>query len=112
MLGRRVADVRLEVPPGMAVRRAPHVAVACHLREHRRGGDRGAGPIAADDGALLVADVAKAKAVDEADRVLARDALEGGAERLEVRTMQAARVDPSHAADDDRRLRRRAENER
>jgi hypothetical protein len=96
----------------MTIGGAPHVAVARDLREHRSSGDRGARRVAADDRALLVADVAEAKAIDEADRMLARDAFERCAERLEVRAVQPARVDAADAANHDRRLRRGAEDER
>jgi hypothetical protein len=96
----------------MTIGGAPHVAIARHLGEHGSGSDRGARRVAADDRTLLVADVAEAKAVDEADRILARDAFEGAAKRFEVRAVQPTRVDPAHAADDDRRLGRRAEDER
>ena len=74
VLGCRVADVGLEVPSGMALGGPAHVAVARDLGEHRGRRDRGAAAVAVDDGALLVAEVADAEAVDQADAVLAGDA--------------------------------------
>jgi hypothetical protein len=96
----------------MAVGGAVHVTVARHLREDGRARDCGASRVAAHDGALFVADVANAKAVDEAKRVLARDALERCPQRFEVGSVQPARVDTAHAPDYDRRLGGGAQDER
>src|SRR4029453_18772110 len=68
--------------------------------------------VAADQGALLMAEVAHAETVDEADTALARDALERRAQRLEVGVVEAAAVDPARAANDDRRLRGGPQHER
>jgi hypothetical protein len=96
----------------MAARGAPHVAIPCHLREDGSSRDRGARRVTADDGPLLEADVAKPEAVDEADGLFARHALQRGPERLEVRSVEAASVDTAHAAHDDRGLRRGTQNKR
>ena len=66
VLGRRVADVRAELPAGVQRVGAAHEAVARDLREDRRGGDRRARRVAVDDRALLVADVRNREPVDEA----------------------------------------------
>jgi hypothetical protein len=96
----------------MAARGAPHVAIPCHLREDGSCRDRGARRVTADDGPLLEPDVAKPEAVDQADGLFARYALQRRPERLEVRSVEAARVDAAHAAHDDRGLRRGTQNER
>ena len=59
VLGRRVADVRGEVPARVAVGGAAHVAVARDLGEDRGRRDRRAAGVAADHGALLVAEVGR-----------------------------------------------------
>src|SRR5436309_949563 len=69
VLGRRVTDVGVEVPIGMALRGPPHVAVSRDLRQHRGGRDRRASRVAADHRALLELEPGYAKAVDEAERV-------------------------------------------
>jgi hypothetical protein len=96
----------------MTVRRATHVAITRHLGENGGRRDRSTGRVAPDDCALLVADVPQTKPVDQADRVLARDAFERRSQRLEVRPVQAACVDSADASDHDRRLRGRAQHER
>ena len=53
-----------------------------------------------------------AEAVDQAERVGRRDPDQRLPERGQVRLVQAARVDPAHAARHDHRLRRRAHDER
>ena len=112
VLRRRVADVALELPTRMDLRRAAHVPVARDLREDRCGSDRGAFRVAVDDRLLLEPERPHAEAVDEADGVGARHAAERRAERLEVRSVQPARVDAAGAAHDDGGLRRGAQDER
>lgn len=112
VFGSRIADVRLEVPAGMAIRGAAHVPVARDLRKHGGSRDGCAPRVATDHGALLVADVAEAEAVHEADRLITRDALQSSTQRLQVRLVQAAGVDPAHATHDNRRLRCRPQHER
>ena len=100
VLGGRVADVGLEVPSRMALRRALHVPVARDLGEHRgrRYGSAAAVPV--HHRALLVRQLATPKAVHQADGSLAGHSHEGGAQRLEVRFVQPEAVDPPHAAAD------------
>src|ERR1700749_3042545 len=85
VLGARVADVLLEAPAGVALGGLVHVAVAGHLGEDRGGGDRRAGPVAADDAAVRDLAARQAEAVDEADRLRPRlEARQGVAERPPV----------------------------
>ena len=92
-----------------------HVAVAGHLGDDRGGGDRGAGGVAVDDRALGTPEVRHREAVHEA-RDLARhtvgDTAQRVAQRGEVGVVQAAGVDPAHAARDDRDPRRAAQHQR
>jgi hypothetical protein len=112
VLGCRVADVALELPARVPLGGAAHVAVTRHLGEDRGRGDSGALGVAVDHCPLLVAHRADPEAVDEADRLFARNLLERCPERLEVGPVESARVDAAHAAHHDRRLRRRPEDER
>ena len=64
------------------------------------------------DRALLVAEVADREAVGQADAAGARDLQQRVAQRGEVRHVQAAGVDPAHAARDDDGLRRGAQDDR
>ena len=72
VLGGRVAHVRLEVPAGVALGGAAHVAVAAHLREHRGRRYRGAAAVAVHDGALLEAELRHVEAVHQAHGARAR----------------------------------------
>lgn len=60
---------------------------------------------------MLQPELRHTEPIDEAERVLASESAKGGSERLEVRHVQAARVDAARAAHDDRRARRRAQDE-
>ena len=94
VLGRRVADVLLEAPAGMRGGRSVHVAVAGDLGDHRGGGDRGAGPIAFDDGAMRHLAVGQREAVDQAGGSLSRlQPLQRAGERLDVGDVQSPPVD-------------------
>ena len=53
VLGRGVADVAGESELRVGAVDAAHVAIAGHLRDHRRRGDRSARRVAVDDGAVL-----------------------------------------------------------
>jgi len=112
VLGCGIADIGLELPRGVARRRAAHVAVARHLGEDRRSGDGRTPRVAADDSPLLDLEVGDAEAVDQAQRVLAPQAAESGSQRLEIRHVEAAGVDPTRATDDDRCSGRGAHHER
>jgi len=92
VLGRRVADVRGELPPGMHGVGAMHEAITRDLRDDRGRGDGRARGVAVDDRALLVAEVGHGEAVGEAERAGPGDADERLAQRREVRAMQAAPV--------------------
>src|SRR4051812_9627608 len=100
VLGRRVADVRVELPAWMALGSAMHVAVPRDLGYDGRRRDGCAAAVTVDHGALLEAEVRDAEAVDEADRVFAGDREQGGAERVEVGHVKSASVDATHAARD------------
>jgi hypothetical protein len=96
----------------MDLRGPTHVAVAGDLREDRRRSDRRTLRVTVDHGALFVTERTDSESVDKADRVLARNALERAAQRVEVRAMKPARVDPANAAHDHGRPRRRPQHER
>lgn len=61
---------------------------------------------------MLVAEVRQLESVDEAQGVFAGDPPEGRAQPGDVRDVQPSRVDPTYAANDDRRLRRGSQDER
>jgi hypothetical protein len=93
----RVAHVRGELPAGVHGVGAVHEPVARDLRDDRRGRDGGAGGVAVDDRALLVAEVGHREAVDQAEGARPRDAEQRVAQRGEVGAVQAAAVDAAHA---------------
>ena len=112
VLRRRVADVRVEVPLRVALGGAAHVAVAGDLCQHGGRRDRGTARVAADHRAVLEAKPRDAKAVDKAQRLVARHAVERRAQRLKVRHVEPARVDAARAARHDRGPRRGPQDER
>jgi hypothetical protein len=74
VLGRRVADVRGELPARVALLHPLHEPVARDLRDDRRRGDRRARRVAADDRALVEARRRDREAVGQAQASLAADA--------------------------------------
>src|SRR6476661_5203259 len=112
VLGRGVAHVGGELPARMQRVRAMHEAIAGDLGDDRGSRDRGRRRVAVDDRALRIADVGNREAVDETEAVGPRDAHERVVQRVEVRPVQAARVDPGRAARDRGDLHRRAHDDR
>ena len=81
-----------------------HEAIACDLRDDRRGGDRCAGRVTFDDRALRASERGDGKAVAETDQLAANavaDAAQGVSQRRQVGLVQAPRVDPADTARDD-----------
>ncbi len=107
-----ITHVRVEIPLGMAVGHAPHVAVAGDLGEHRGGGNRCALGVTTDDGTMLVAEVRELEAVHQAQGIVAGDAAKRSSQPGDVRDMKAARVDAAHATHNYRRLRGGPQDER
>ena len=103
MLGRRVADVRREVPARVALVGAVHETVARDLGDDRGSRDRRARGVAVDDRALLEAELGDREAVDQAQSAGTRHAPQSVAQSLEVHHVQPAVVDAAHRArhDDD-----------
>ena len=58
-----------EAPARVLLVGAAHVAVAGHLRDDRRRGDRGAGRVAVDDRPLGTLELGDGEAVDEAQHL-------------------------------------------
>ena len=91
--GRDVADVAGEAVAWVERVEAAHHPVARHLRDDRRGRDRGALGVAVDDGAVLRRGRAEPEAVDEARLRRRREIGEDRAQPPEVRLAQAVAVD-------------------
>ena len=89
-----------------------HVPVARLLGQHRRGGDRRALGISANDRALLVGQLGNREAIAQADAAAARDLGQGITQRRQIRLVQTSGVDPGGAAGDDRHPCRQAEDHR
>jgi len=113
VLGGRVTDVLVEAPAGMLLGDTVHVAIAGDLGYHRGGSDRGARAIALDHGAVRHRALTQGEAVDQAGGPLARrQSLQRTRQRFDVGHVQAARVDPAHATDDDAHPTRRPQHRR
>jgi hypothetical protein len=102
MLGRRVTDVRRELPGWVQRVGTAHEAIAGDLGDDRRCRDRGARGIPVDDRPLLVAKVGHGEPVDQAQAALAGNSCERVAERPEIGHVQTAAVDAAHRARDNR----------
>ena len=110
VLGRRVADVGRELPARVLLLHPHHEAVTRDLRDHGRGGDRGAHRVAAHHRALLEARRRHGEPVGQAQGALAPDPPQHVAERGQVGLVQAPLVDPADAAGGDGHLRRGAQH--
>lgn len=110
VLGGGVADVLLETPTRVPFGSSPHVAVAGDLGDHRGGGNRGAGAVALDHGAVRHGALAQRETVDQASgTVVWAQSFQGIRESFDVGHVQATGVDAAGAADDDADPRRRAQ---
>ena len=108
--GRDVADVAREAVARVERVQPPHHAVARHLRDDRGGRDRRALRVAVDDGAVLGREGTEPEPVDEAGLGGRRQVGEDGAERPEVRAVQAVPVDVGARDDADADPRRAADH--
>ena len=96
-----VANVRHESVPRIQGVKSAHHAVAHHLRDDRRRGDRGTARVAVHEGAVRRGRRPEPEAVDEASICGRVQIREHGPQAGEIRAVEAVPIDRAHGDDPD-----------